>query len=216
MTLTRNSASCAVYAVRRALCGRAMWVIALAISLSAVIVFLSREIRVVTIRDDGMTTQHYTTSKSAEQILAQNVGAGNLPRAKRSMFTGIGVGLVFGCAMFALVMLRGDMLSGIFTTDAEVVEKGFEYLRGFAPETIATAILFSMVGYFNGCNRTLWVMVQGLVQTLLVRLPLAYFMSIQPNASLTKIGLAAPISTAVGVVLNICFYRYLAGRERKS
>ena len=72
MTLTRNSVPCALYAARRALCGRTMWAIALAISLSAVIVFLSREIRVVTIRDGGATTQHYTTSKSAEQILAQN------------------------------------------------------------------------------------------------------------------------------------------------
>lgn len=31
-------------------------------------------------------------------------------------------------------------------------------------------------------------------------------MSIQPNASLTMIGLAAPTSTAVGIVLNIYFY----------
>ena len=44
------------------------------------------------------------------------------------------------------------------------------------------------------------LMVQGLIQTLLVRLPLAYFMSIQPDASLTKIGLAAPASTAVGIL----------------
>ncbi len=66
-----------------------------------------------------------------------------------------------------------------------------------------------MVGYFNGNNQTVWVMGQGLVQTLLVRLPVSYFMSIQPNASLTKIGLAAPVSTAVGVVLNIGFFLYL-------
>ena len=44
---------------------------------------------------------------------------------------------------------------------------------------------------------------------LLVRLPMAYIMSIQPNASLTKIGLAAPVSTAVGIVLNVGFYAYL-------
>ena len=79
-----------------------------------------------------------------------------------------------------------------------------------------TAILSSMVGYFNGNNKTIWVMTQGLIQTLLVRLPLAYFMSIQPNASLTKIGLAAPISTMVGVVLNIGFYVYLNRVEQKS
>lgn len=66
-----------------------------------------------------------------------------------------------------------------------------------------------MVGYFNGNNQTVWIMGQGLVQTLLVRLPVSYFMSIQPNASLTKIGLAAPVSTAVGVVLNIGFFLYL-------
>ena len=59
-----------------------------------------------------------------------------------------------------------------------------------------------------------WVMIQGLIQTLLVRLPLAYFMSIQPDASLTKIGLAAPVSTAVGVVLNLGFYLY--HRESKA
>lgn len=70
-------------------------------------------------------------------------------------------------------------------------------------------LLFSMVGYFNGNNKTLWVMVQGLVQTLLVRLPLAYYMSMQPNASLTKIGLSAPAATVVGILLNIMFYIYL-------
>lgn len=70
-------------------------------------------------------------------------------------------------------------------------------------------LLFSMVGYFNGNNKTLWVMIQGLVQTLLVRLPLAYYMSMQPNASLTKIGLSAPAATIVGILLNIMFYIYI-------
>ena len=154
--------------------------------------------------------------QSMASFVAQNVGAGNPKRAKKAMLTGIGVGLAFGCAVFALVMFKGDLLAGVFSTDAEVVQKGFEYLKGFAPETIVTAILFSMLGYFNGNNKTLWVMIQGLVQTLLVRLPMAYFMSIQPNASLTKIGLAAPVSTTVGVVLNVAFYLYLNRAEQRK
>ena len=154
--------------------------------------------------------------QSMASFVAQNIGAGNPKRAKQAMKTGIGIGLVFGCAVFALIMLKGDMLAGVFSTDAEVVQKGFEYLKGFAPETIVTAILFSMVGYFNGNNKTVWVMVQGLIQPLLVRLPMAYVMSIQPNASLTMIGLAAPTSTLVGVVLNIGFYLYLARHAQKQ
>ena len=38
--------------------------------------------------------------------------------------------------------------------------------------------------------------------------------SIQPNASLTMIGLAAPTSTAVGIVLNVCFFLYLERKEK--
>ena len=153
--------------------------------------------------------------QSMASFVAQNVGAGNQKRAKQSMLTGIGVGLAFGCAVFALVMLKGDVLEGIFSPDAEVVQKGFEYLKGFAPETILTAILFSMLGYFNGNNKTLWVMAQGLIQTLLVRLPFAYVMSIQSNASLTKIGLAAPVSTLGGIILNVGFYLYLDRKEKR-
>lgn len=153
--------------------------------------------------------------QSMASFVSQNIGAGKKKRAKKSMFTGIGVGLVVGCLVFALVIFKGDMLAGFFSTDAAVIVNGYAYLKGFALETIVTAILFSMVGYFNGNNKTIWVMTQGLIQTLLVRLPLAYFMSIQPNASLTKIGLAAPISTMVGVVLNIGFYVYLNRVEQK-
>ena len=151
--------------------------------------------------------------QSMASFVAQNIGAGNVKRAKKSMFTGIAVGVAFGIVMFALVLRKGDVLAGLFSTDAEVVRRGFEYLRGFAPETIVTAVLFSMIGYFNGSNQTLWVMIQGLIQTLLVRLPLAYYMSIQPNASLTKIGMSAPVATVVGIVLNIGFFLYLNRRD---
>lgn len=154
--------------------------------------------------------------QSMASFVSQNVGAGKTKRAKKSMFTGIGVGLAVGFFVFLLVLFKGDVLAGFFSTDAGVVQKGYDYLKGFALETIVTAVLFSMVGYFNGNNKTLWVMAQGLIQTLLVRLPLAYFMSIQPNASLTKIGLAAPVSTIVGIILNIGFFLYLERANRKK
>lgn len=146
--------------------------------------------------------------QSTASFISQNVGAGNEKRAKKTMFTGIGVGLTIGCIVFIFIMFKGDILTGIFTTDEVVIQKGYNYLRGFASETIVTAVLFSMIGYFNGHDKTVWVMLQGLIQTLLVRLPLAYYMSIQPDASLTKIGFAAPVATMFGIVLNMIFYIY--------
>lgn len=154
--------------------------------------------------------------QSMASFVSQNIGAGNTKRAKKSMFTGIGVGLVFGVAVFCLVLFKGDLLSSIFTTDPAVIQNAFDYLKGFALETIGTAILFTMLGYFNGTEQTLFVMAQGIIQTLLVRLPLAYFMSIQSNTNLTKIGFAAPISTAVGVLMSVCYYLYMNKKAQKN
>lgn len=53
-----------------------------------------------------------------------------------------------------LVNVAGDLLlvAGL-GMEAAVVRSGFAYLKGFAPETIMTVVLFSLVGYFNGRPR---------------------------------------------------------------
>ena len=78
-----------------------------------------------------------------------------------------------------------------------------------------TAILFSFIGYYNGHSKTLFVMLQGIAQTFIVRLPMTWFMSIQPDASLTMIGLAAPCATVFGIVINV-FYYVKMSREMKT
>ncbi len=154
--------------------------------------------------------------QSMSSFVSQNVGAGKEHRTRQALFTGMGVGLVIGCLVFALVLFKGDWLCSLFTSRDAVIQRGFDYLKGFAPETIATALLFSLLGYFNGHDKTMFVMAQGLIQTLLVRLPLAYFMSIQPNASLTSIGLSAPIATVVGVILCAGYYLHLRKKEQQA
>lgn len=148
--------------------------------------------------------------QSLASFVSQNVGAGNDRRARQTMFTGMGVGLCIGVVVFSFVFFKGDLLAQIFTGEQTVVQKGFEYLRGFSFETVATAVLFSMLGYFNGYGKTTFVMLQGILQTFLVRLPFAYFMSIQSEASLTKIGFAAPLSTMFGILLSVCYFVYCA------
>ena len=96
--------------------------------------------------------------QSMASFVSQNIGAGKKKRAKKSMLTGIGVGVTIGCVVFALILLKGDLLAGIFSTDPAVIRNAYDYLKGFSMDTIVTAVLFSMVGYFNGNNKTLWVL----------------------------------------------------------
>ena len=153
--------------------------------------------------------------QSMASFVAQNVGAGKEKRSKQATFTGMGIGLIIGTAVCISVIFFGDKLSAIFTTDAAVIEQSWAYLKGIAPEAIVTAILFSFVGYFNGHQQTLFVMLQGIAQTFIVRLPMAYIMSIQDNASLTKIGLAAPTATCFGICINLVFFVIYNKRMRQ-
>lgn len=144
--------------------------------------------------------------QSMASFIAQNVGAGLENRAKKTMLYGMISGGTIGIVVMIAVFFKGDVVSYLFTSDAAVIAKAFEYLRGFALEAVVTCVLFSFIGYFNGHNQTVFVMFQGIAQTFLVRLPLSYFMSIQPDASLTNIGLAAPAATIFGIILNVTFY----------
>lgn len=144
--------------------------------------------------------------QSMSAFVAQNVGAGMEKRARKALVTGMAMGAGVGVFVAALVFLRGDLLAIIFTKDAAVVVKAAEYLKGYSLEAIVTSISFSFIGYYNGHSQTWFVMLQGIAQTFLVRLPVSYLMSIRPDASLTGIGLAAPSATIFGIVLNVIFF----------
>ncbi|MDE7233122.1 MAG: MATE family efflux transporter, partial [Lachnospiraceae bacterium] len=144
--------------------------------------------------------------QSMASFVAQNVGAGQEKRARKAMVTGMLIGCSVGVFITAFAFFRGDLLAAIFSSDAAVIARAAQYLKGFAPEAVVTAILFSFIGYYNGHSKTLFVMLQGLAQTFMVRLPMSYFMSIQPDASLTMIGLAAPCATVFGIVINVLYF----------
>jgi putative MATE family efflux protein len=154
--------------------------------------------------------------QSLAAFISQNVGAGLEKRAKKAMLCGMGVGAVVGVFVMMLVIFKGDLVSYIFSSDTAVIEKSAEYLKGFALEAVITSVLFSFMGYFNGHNRTLWVMIQGLAQTLLVRLPMSWFMSTRPDANLTMIGLAAPSATIFGIILNVIYYIIYTNKLKKE
>lgn len=154
--------------------------------------------------------------QSMSSFVAQNVGAGNEKRARQSMFTGMGIGGIIGIVIMCIAFFKGDVLASIFSTDPAVIARAAEYLQGFAPEAVITCILFSFIGYYNGHSQTLFVMLQGIAQTFLVRMPMSYVMSVKENASLAEIGLAAPAATVFGIVINVLFYMYYTKKIQKN
>lgn len=153
--------------------------------------------------------------QSMASFVGQNVGANKITRAKKAMYIGMLIGSIFGVVIILLIFLLGKEMSMIFTDNVEYAFQSSEYLKGFALEAILTCVLFSYMGYFSGHNKTIFVMIQGLAQTFIVRLPMSYIMSIRANPSLTLIGLAGPSATLFGILINVVYY-IIINRKKKN
>lgn len=154
--------------------------------------------------------------QSMSSFVAQNVGAGKEDRAKRALFTGMAIGGGVGVIITLVSIFKGDLPSMIFSSDPLVVARSWEYLKGFSLEPIVTSILFSFMGYYNGHGQTFWVMVQGMAQSLIVRLPMSLYMASLANTNLTLIGFAAPAATIFGIVLNVIYFVYYQKKLKRE
>ena len=140
-------------------------------------------------------------------FVAQNIGAGKYDRAKKALMYAIGVSTALAVVMFAITFWRGDLLSGIFANDKEVIIASADYLKAYAIDCLLTCFLFCFIGFFNGLGMTRFVMIQGIIGAFLVRIPVAFFMSRQVPVSMFHIGLATPCSTILQVVLCLIWFR---------
>lgn len=148
-------------------------------------------------------------NQSLAAFTAQCYGANKIERAKKALFIGMGISLVIGFIMGYLAAFHGTMFTRIFTDDEETTIAAILYLRSFAIDTVFVAIMFSITGFFNGCGKTTFVMLQSVLAAFCIRIPLAYVFSNLENTNMFLIGLATPLATLAQIFACIIFYFYL-------
>ena len=154
--------------------------------------------------------------QSMSAFVAQNVGANRFDRAKKALWYGIAASLAVGIVVGAFSFFRGDLLAGIFAKDIAIILPAAEYLKAYAVDCLLTAFLFCFIGYFNGCGNTTFVMIQGIIGGICVRLPVSWLMSKIEPVSLFRIGLATPMSTVVQIVLCLSFFAVIQKNRKKN
>ena len=148
-------------------------------------------------------------------FVAQNMGAGKPQRAQKALLCGIASSLVVGAVMGYLSFFRGDLLAGLFAKDAAVISAAAEYLKACAIDCLLTSFLFCFIGYFNGTGNTIFVMLQGIIGSFGVRLPVSWIICRQAGANLFHIGLATPASSLVQIILCSVFF-IITRRKQKN
>lgn len=144
--------------------------------------------------------------QSVSAFVAQNVGAGQMGRAKKGLFTAMGTGSAVGVVIFLIGIFGGAAMSSLFINDPAVIAQSASYIRGFAADCILTCALFSSIGYFNGCGKSIPVMVQGISSAFCVRIPVCILMARLSSYSLFWVGTSTPITTVYGILFfAVCF-----------
>lgn len=148
-------------------------------------------------------------SQSLSAFAGQNMGARKPHRAQKAMALGMGASFLCGILMAVTVFLFGVELSHIFTDDPAVARASADYLQAYAIDTMFVAFLFCYMGFFNGCGKTRFVMLQGIVGAFCIRIPVSYLFSKIEPMSLFRVGLATPASTLVQIALCTIYFLHL-------
>jgi Na+-driven multidrug efflux pump len=147
---------------------------------------------------------------------AQNIGAGLPDRAKKCLKYGIITSLTIGIGLFVMAILNGDTFASIFSNDVNVIAASSEYMKSYATDCILVSVLFCFMGYYNGCGKTTFVMIQGIMAAFLVRIPYCYFMSKSVHFSMFLTGFASPLATGLSVIVSAAYFIHISRKNAQE
>lgn len=146
-------------------------------------------------------------------MVAQQKGAGLMRRAHACLHTGVALSLALGIPFFITAQCNGSFLLRLFTTDAPVVQAGVEYLSSYSMDCLLVCFVFCMNSYFCGCGYSGFPLLHSVLATFLVRVPLSYYISRLPGASMFLMGCAAPLASFLSLLLCLGYLKRLKRRN---
>lgn len=164
----------------------------------------------ITNRLDGFLIMPSLAFGAAISVMAaQNIGALKPERAKKALYTGFLLSLIFAIPSFFLMYFWPDKLMALVSSDAVIIQAGDLFMQAYSTECIFMALIFCIHGFINGCGHTSFTMFNNVFVSLAFRVPLILWAT-----NLYEVGLSMPFSTMPQIVIALI---YLAsGRWKKS
>jgi len=160
-------------------------------------------------RIDGFLLMPPIAFGSAVSVMvAQNMGANEIRRAKKSLYTGFLFALPFGLFGFTVMYHYADVILAFINSDPRIVSSGTLFMKAYSPDCIIMAMVFCFTGFFNGCGRTTFTMANSIFSSLCCRVPL-FLMA----TTLYEAGLALPLSSIPHLVITVLYFT--TGRWKK-
>ncbi len=144
-------------------------------------------------------------STSITTFIGQNLGAGNLDRAKKAVRIGVVMGLVTMTVLLTPLMLFAPQLTRLFNSDAEVIRYGSWFIRVISPFYLAFAINQVYLGALRGAGNTRSSMIICLSSFVVFR-QIYLFVSYRLGGGLTAVALGYPAGWVLCTILLLLYY----------
>ena len=152
---------------------------------------------------------------SISTMTAQNIGARKPERATRSLKYGILISLVFAIPFCIVCSIWPEAIAGILNKDPLVLAESVKYLYPTSWDCLLVCFVFCFNGFFNGCGKTMFAMLQEGLSAFLVRIPATwFFIKIIKTANLFYVGMAAPLASFVSAIACIIYFRISFSKEK--
>ena len=156
-----------------------------------------------------------TLLSAVSALAAQNLGAGKAERAKKTLRYAVFAGLIFGVSVSAITEFTAPGIVRVFARDSAVVKHGAEYLRSYVWDSALAGVHFCFSGYFSALGKSKISFFHNIIAVVTARIPIAYFASVRYPDTLFPMGFAAPVGSAVSVVICVAAYIYLSKKEKE-
>ena len=144
-------------------------------------------------------------SQAVSAFVGQNLGANKIERVKQGFKATFIMSNVFCLAMTALIVIFGDDLMRMFTTDPQVIEIGQNYLIIVSSFYLVFSSMFTIHGVLRGAGDTLIPMFITLFSLWIVRIPAAYLLSDKIGSD--GIWWSIPMGWVIGMSFSYIYYR---------
>lgn len=154
-----------------------------------------------------------TMLSSISAIAAQNIGAGESRRARRTLGYGICIVLICGLIFSVICQIIPESIIGLFSDDADVIYMGADYLRSYVFDCAIAGVHFCFSGFFCAYGRSMISFIHNISAIIFVRIPGAYLASKYFPNSLFEMGMAAPLGSLLSALICIGVYIYLRRKK---
>lgn len=169
---------------------------------------------VVIMRVDGFAMMpNFSFGMAMTTYAGQNVGAGLYDRVIKGAKQGTWLAVGCSTAITGIILLFGKGLMSIFTETQELVNMSYYLMKILAAGYIAVAVTQSLSGIMRGAGDTMTPMWISLATTVIIRVPIAYGISMLTRTPELPVGrceciqISLLLSWVIGAVLTIIFYR---------